>query len=394
MNRAELMAKKNKLDVCVELEVPIRLPKHIQLRQVPVDQIIGLEAEVHNIGRKELKSIRRQYESTVKNIMRKIGAYDTESNKPEAEAELFRAASMAFFEGIEVPNPDFLTLAQSTVPFLHYNCYTSSVTLADALCRKGKSMMVIITKNHVLLCGNTYAFQTTDAYNPVFPLNHIDNHYADYTIREIDQLLNVARWNAGVEALGNGDYHLAARTSLKAARELSNMTGAWFTAADALCKMSNKAGALAVLDRAILTGAPRDECLIKKAEILSKTSHHAELLKVLASIDDSKLQDGDIMLKYTYAASAQYEMGKPGKALSTITQIARQYQNNPYLTMLKAKHLFLCGRYEAALKENLSAERLSCMIPEIAYQRAKILGALKKTASANILFATAINLSQ
>jgi tetratricopeptide (TPR) repeat protein len=143
------------------------------------------------------------------------------------EGELFRFAADVFHKdfGASFKESALLTDALSGGA-LGFNCYSSSVILADALCRAGKPVGVILAEGHVMLSGSSFAFETTaEGEGAAIPKGILgeDPFYSGWRESGVDSLLGVSLLWCGNRLLEAGrekealiEFSGAARLGLRA----------------------------------------------------------------------------------------------------------------------------------------------------------------------------------
>jgi|GEM_PF-6866551 tetratricopeptide (TPR) repeat protein len=162
-------------------------------QNVPVDTILRIEYDTE--GPKDLPSqmeIRGKYEDYVLKLMNSVsdwlGMGDISKADPKRLSEAInKVDERSLFSYVsKVYHNDFGAYKEyepliDSIETKGFNCYSSSIIIADSLGRMGKKMDAVTAPGHVFLIGRDYAFETTtveDPYHkPYFPRQQLSYEY-------------------------------------------------------------------------------------------------------------------------------------------------------------------------------------------------------------------------
>jgi tetratricopeptide (TPR) repeat protein len=177
----------------------------IVLQRVPIDEIFGIEFDACHTKPAVRRRIRAKYEEVVAVLMNsvkeRLGANNIEDVGMDGESELFKFLAEVFHKDLRASNTDRILLKQS-ISENRFNCYTSSVLMADVLTRMGKPIGFVVPFCHILVAGETHAFETKprEPKTVAFSLSQLSYRYSYFTKGGADLVLSVAHNSVA-------DYH-------------------------------------------------------------------------------------------------------------------------------------------------------------------------------------------
>ncbi len=164
---------------------------------IPINKIFCSEFDALNIPKNVQKEIRNKYNKYVNGIANSIKVW-LNANKIENidktdEKELFEYLLDVFHKDFSTSYKENITLTAS-IQNNEFNCYSSCIILGDALDKVGKNFKVLALSNHILLCGKSYAFETTSdlGKNATYPLKEINLYYTNLKEKNAEFLLYAA----------------------------------------------------------------------------------------------------------------------------------------------------------------------------------------------------------
>ena len=108
------------------------------------------------------------------------------------EKELFERLSKTFHVDLEASYQKDTLLIESTVCNV-FDCYASTALFTDVLLRLGKPVTIVIIPEHMLLRGETHAFETTNTKRcPAFPIEEFEHEHPGRQEGGSNLLLSVA----------------------------------------------------------------------------------------------------------------------------------------------------------------------------------------------------------
>ena len=154
---------------------------------MPIDTIIKAESDAMDLPQSRGKEIREKYERYVMGLMNavsvwlgmgnasladkmELGRMARSDGEPEwvrmaKERELFEYLNSVFHKDFKASYKANMLLTTS-IDNNKFNCYASTVLLADVLLRLGKPVTFVTTLDHVLLRGEAFMLETTTASGP------------------------------------------------------------------------------------------------------------------------------------------------------------------------------------------------------------------------------------
>ncbi len=179
-------------------------------KQVPIGAILDIEFGMLGFRPDRRQAARQAYESHVAKLINALPGYMGMSQGFGGEAlraavsgteenRLFPSISKAFRTELEVSFTENSAVA-TAVEDRRFNCYSSTVFLADALARLGKSVEVVTAPGHIFLTGAQYTFETTAFSTPlVFNVHALNAKYPFYQRTGVEMLVSSAWNNKGTE---------------------------------------------------------------------------------------------------------------------------------------------------------------------------------------------------
>lgn len=188
--------------------------------RVPIDRIFDVESDALGIEPLRKEKIRKRYERYISRVIKislSMVSSPSQRRTPERLAEamksldekgLFSVVFASLALEIKLGREDSLV---SAVEGNTFNCYSSTVLVADALTRLGKPVNVIITPKHIFLTGEKYALDMV-SHVPVLPLESALSFYPMRWETTADKLLGEAYVKSGRILInaGRSDEALAA----------------------------------------------------------------------------------------------------------------------------------------------------------------------------------------
>ena len=268
---------------------PVRSDKEVkntELAQVPIDVIFKVEFQALQIPLSEQKEIRDRYEGYVAALASSVKGWLDANNisdiKKADERKLFTFLSEALYREIKPTYREESMLSTSITKTAipshsnsvaeekivsigpYFNCYSSSVLLADVLARSGKPTKVVTASGyqllygekysfgHVLLVGETCAFETAlKPENAAISLSEFDSNYPHRQELGFEGLLGSAYDWAGVTHANNRRFGAARACFNKETTLNPNCAPAHYNKGEALRLAKRYDGALAAFDEAI-----------------------------------------------------------------------------------------------------------------------------------------------
>lgn len=244
---------------------PAEKPREIRLQQVPIAAIFNVEFQALQTPPEHQETIRKVYELYVSGLMNSVSVWlgfgdasraDRQKlaeavNKVD-ERELFAFLSDVFHRDFRASFKDnnLLTISMQDNRF---NCYSSTVLLADALTRLGKPINIIIPPTHVLLCGEGFALETTSE-NPettVYQKALLGSYYPLWQETDSGKLLGLAHVWAGLKFDEMGSPYDALTAYSKALEISPKLAEPWYNTGNTLFKLGRLYEAVAAFDNAI-----------------------------------------------------------------------------------------------------------------------------------------------
>ena len=145
----------------------------IRLCPVPISSIFSVEFGALKTPGWRQEGVRKDYERYVSGLMNAVSVWLGFGDASKADQQKLSEAVKSMDERelfsfiLDVFRKDFGAtykggmLLTSAIEANTFNCYSSSVLLADALTRLGKPVSIFLRPDHVLLHGDRYALETT-----------------------------------------------------------------------------------------------------------------------------------------------------------------------------------------------------------------------------------------
>lgn len=226
------------------------------VERVPVSRIFEIEFFALGLKEDERAKVSGDYDKYCKGMENSVKVWLSGKGLRNAskadEKELFSFMADVFRKDFAAAYDD-RTLLAVAVAGNRFNCYASSVLMADVLTRLGKDVGVLITPNHVLLAGEKYAFETTtDGENAAIPKDRLseDEFYAVRKECGVAQLVGIAHVWGSLELLRRGHLEDALSAGLRAVPLGLRFEG-WSGAGDALFEMGRYRDASEAYDKAL-----------------------------------------------------------------------------------------------------------------------------------------------
>ena len=263
-------------------------------RQVPIDAILCVEFDMLGMcaGRQE---IRERYENNVQKVMDSVsrqlgfGAVQGADGKRLCDAisnaeenMLFPLLSGAFRDVLKASFSEKSTVVAS-VEDGKFNCYSSTVLLADVLLRLGKPIEVITAPGHVFLSGGKYAFETTVHLTPLtFHTAELGSRYPFHQKTGVE-MLEAAAWNnKGTELEKKGMFRQSTAAYSNALKINPNDAEVLYNLSIVYFNLEQFDDAIATCNK-LLDLNPKDVNALKNlARSLAKTGKHVRALMALS----------------------------------------------------------------------------------------------------------------
>ena len=215
---------------------PGTLLRQGQTAQVPIDRILKIEFDALHIPVDEQKKIRGSYEKCVEGLADRLKSrFGGDIGKAE-EAKIFEYLSEVFRNdfGAKFDNYSLVAYAFQGKPF---NCYSSSVVLADALIRAGMQISLVMAPQHVFLVGKSYAFQTTHKTGIVFPRSQLETSHPKRQELGVESFVYITYNWAGSVLKHNGRLEESIKALDEAIKINPNNEEVWFNKGYTLYRM-------------------------------------------------------------------------------------------------------------------------------------------------------------
>lgn len=145
--------------------------------QINTDTIFKEESGVIRISHRKLNKIQEKYKGYVSAIMKGLSEWREDVRNAD-ERELFEKLIESFHKefGRSYKSGELLI---TSIDDRKFNCYSSTIMLADVLLQLGKPVTFIRTRGHILLSGDRWALGTNeDGELVVFPKEDIGQRYS------------------------------------------------------------------------------------------------------------------------------------------------------------------------------------------------------------------------
>jgi len=248
--------------------------------QVPIDAIFEIEFKALQIPSSDQKEIKRDYEQYVKGLEDSVKVWLEANNisniRNADEQELFKYLSAVFYKDFEAAaeNRKMLAIAIKDNKF---NCYSSSVLLADVLTRMGKQVHVVKVPGHMFLTGDQYDFQTSpDPEAMVYPKLDPSMYSQRYEV-DVNKglLLGACGWGASVFS-ERGRFEEAIKAYDEALKLNPLDVASWGMKGVMLDKLGRHEEALKAFDEALKLNLGDGDAWYNKGHVLEKMGRHEE----------------------------------------------------------------------------------------------------------------------
>jgi len=265
----------------------------IALQRVPIRAIFKVEFEAFQYSPRAQKQIRSEYNRYVVGLMNSVSVWLgfgeasktdpkklADAIKSRDERELFMFLSEAFQKDFGVTYKSGKMLSTSIFE-MHggvFNCYSSSVLLADVLTRLGKPVKVILPTRHMFLAGEEYAFETTstEPERVTFSLSQLDSRYPRSHGLDVENMLSLTCNWVGAVLKDMGRYEEALSSIDKTIMLDPKDVDAWFNKGSLLYGMGRHEEALSAFDKVIELNPQDADVYHCKAIVLSALLRHGE----------------------------------------------------------------------------------------------------------------------
>ncbi len=284
--------------------------------QVPVDEIFKIEFAALQYDKKRQEKIRDMYEQYAAGLANSIKEW-LDANKigdikNADERELFGFISEVFRKDFKA-SITYERVLSTSIESNIFNCYSSSILLADALSRAGKGVGTVLVPGHVFLAGDYVAFETTASQIwATFPKSKLGSKYPVRQELEADAFITLAYNWAG----------------------------------DILRKAGRLDEAMAANEAAIKTNPAYVEARVNKGSVLVDMGRNAEALTVLEEAISMNPVFAD---SWKSMGIALYGIGRLDDALYSYDKAARRDPFDAEIWRRKADALYALGQYRKAL---------------------------------------------
>ncbi len=267
--------------------------KKTALTMVPVDAIFKVEFAALETLPEHQKGIRNEYEKYVHGLMNAVSVWLGYSDVSKTdrqklakavrkvdERELFSYVSEVFHKDFKASIEGEKMLAIAIRENI-FNCYSSSVLLADAITRLGKQVNIILALGHVLLCGEKYAFETTDGNteSAIYEKVYLNSNYNWWQEADLWKLLSIAYGWAGVIFDDTRRYDEALEAYNEAIKINLDYAEAWNNKGVTLSKMHRYDEALEAYNEAIRINRNNAEAWNNKGVVFEYMHRYDEALE-------------------------------------------------------------------------------------------------------------------
>jgi tetratricopeptide (TPR) repeat protein len=236
----------------------------IELHRVPVDAIFEAEFKAICMRPQQQMEIRNVYEHHVIQLINEVsmwlGCGELSESDPKAlatsvnksgEFGLFSLLADTFNRDVMASYASDQLLAMS-MKDNRFNCYSSSVLLADVLSRLGKPVAVVLMPDHMLLAGNEYALdRTAHPDYEILPRKRLGQKYPYHMEIGVDKLTSVAYQWAGMRLYNEGRFGEALELTKRTVQINPGSAGAWNFKAVLHEMLSQDAEAIKAYDRSL-----------------------------------------------------------------------------------------------------------------------------------------------
>ncbi len=268
-----------------------------EINRVPIDEILNIEFKMFRAPEERHILIKKKYEENIHKIMNGISEWlgfgeiqkaDKEKLNDAVrdceESKLFNFVAGTFFNKLDVSFVEKATVVASTETG-RFNCYSSTVFLADVLTRLGKPVNILMTPGHILLSGKEQVFETTAyATQRIIKKNMINKNYRIIHEDGVEVLVGCA-WNnkgtmdqeAGRNAEAVNDYNNALKINPNDIDALHNL-GVAFALTERYLE------ALNALDKTLELEPDNIRALENKIHVLTKNGQYIDAIIMLGKI--------------------------------------------------------------------------------------------------------------
>lgn len=251
---------------------------------IPINEIFCSEFEALNISKDIQKEIRDKYDKYVNGLANSVKVW-LDANKIEDinkadERELFEYLLDVFHKDFSTTYKEGITLTTSIQNNV-FNCYSSCIILGNALDKVSKKFKVLALSNHILLRGESYAFETTSdlGKNATYHMKKVNSYYGDLEEKEAEFLLYVTyTWASDILA-GKGEFSEAIKYLDKAIGLDPYHISAWNNKGVLLSEIGEYEKALKTFDIALKINPKDNDTYYNIGKVFYKMGQYKEAIQ-------------------------------------------------------------------------------------------------------------------